>query len=169
MNQQNTNAPFVGHPSDGLAARALLEGLERVRQQIHEQLSAIDQEVRSRANWHQTETEPALKRRIGELERLVGKLQTEDAGQERERGTMLEQLEHDRDLLAEAWQRVEREQIKLEAASRAATRKSSSRLPAHQTEPSAFSADLEDLVSTNVLRQFESLQRDVRRNAKSRK
>jgi hypothetical protein len=76
-----------------------------------------------------------------------------------EHQTSLEQLEHDRALLAEAWDRVEQERIKCAQAPRkVVVNPFAPQVPVSSVTPSS-----EDPVIQAVLSQFQTLRRDVRK------
>jgi hypothetical protein len=78
---------------------------------------------------------------------------------------MIEELDADRRLLAEAWERLEREQVDGRIAVAADPRPA--RLPTQVPAPKpvivSLSSEGPSPISQAVLRQFEALRRDVRR------
>ncbi len=174
-------------PSDApIDPNLILARLEQIRQGFHRGLDRIESLARERLSASNGESEglgsfghSAAWRQ--ELEEVRAQLQAEADRWEQERDAQVEAIEHDRQLLAEAWERLEREQIEAAAsASRAPPRgttqnsqATTSRLspptpPTATTTPTprtTSNPNSEDsAVSQAILRQFEMLRRDVRRN-----
>jgi hypothetical protein len=132
--------------------------------------------------------EPALQQRLAELEEARRQLCAEAQRQEKEWSAALAQLEADRRLLAEAWERLERHRIEGLG--------SSERHPHHPHAPGPGSPrgalaarphpaapalapapvrsvrsdpDPNNPVAEAILRQFQTLCRDVRCNAETRR
>lgn len=91
---------------------------------------------------------------------------------EAERDEAFERLEHDRRQLAEAWERLERERVAALAAGRGAAAPAPAvgpPTPAAEPRPAPRpAADGPDPVEQAILRQFQALRHDVRRNAVGR-
>lgn len=185
------------------AIRMMLRNLEQLREYLHlkiDQVEALAQAQTRAADLATgsvgpSERERMLERRVAELEQVQTRIRDEVSRWEQERSSMLQQIEHDRKLLAEAWERLEYEQTHTTAMpggqhsdSRrvgviingtgsssvvSAGAGSSMPRPIHQ-QPAASAgsgppqpqqpAAQDDSVAQAILRQFQSLQRDVRRN-----
>ncbi|MDR3632953.1 MAG: hypothetical protein P4L84_03900 [Isosphaeraceae bacterium] len=164
---------------------ALAGGLERIRATVLERLDKVETALRERASrapveesqlserdselrrraaeLQQRQTE--LQQRTAELEEAQRRLRAERDRWENERATLLEQLEHDRILLAEAWERLEREKLEHPDGPSAPSRNANTeRVPARVARPVVASDD-ENPVAQAILRQFQAVRRDVRRNA----
>jgi hypothetical protein len=146
----------------------LVRDLDQIRETLHGRLDELETRVRQRLS-EPDRAERRLSARIAELEASEGRLLEELELLKRERLAMTERLEHDRRLLAEAWERLEREQA---AAQRPALDRISS--PGRPAEPAALRpanaavaavATREDPVAQEILRQFQTLRHDVRKNA----
>jgi DNA repair exonuclease SbcCD ATPase subunit len=140
-------------PADPSAVSA---SLDRIRTSVHRWLDRID-ELAAAA------VEAA---RSAETKRAA--LQAELERREREWAAQVESLEHDRRQLAEAWERLEREQIAAMAMGRPADEPYRAPRPAPPPEYDRRSAELDDSVDRAIIRQFEALRKDVRRAAESR-
>jgi hypothetical protein len=84
---------------------------------------------------------------------------------EAERDEALERLEHDRRQLAEAWERLERERVAAIAGGHAVAPVAPVAGPPAAPRPEAAGPDP---VERAILRQFQALRHDVRRNAVGR-
>jgi hypothetical protein len=176
------SATVTGEPRDATprpaSARpdtaALIEGLDRLRDILFHHLDQI--EVRAREQAEQLEMSPPereqeLRERVAFLEAAQARLHAESKRREQEWSVLLEQLENDRRMIAEAWEKLEQERIGQPAGppathpasepDRAPNAATAALLP--QSDPAG------DAVAKAVLRQFQSLQSDVRRSAKERK
>lgn len=163
--------PFSEGPAGPPASRASIQrSLEQLRQHFHRHLDVIEAMARERALRGPGELrarEEQLQRRADELEQAELRMQAEAAQWEQERQAAIAQIDHDRRLLAEAWERVEREQVN--AAVVPATERtrpaSIARQPAAWPVPLAGETGRDQPVAEEILRQFQSLRRDVRRAA----
>lgn len=165
---------------------ALAGGLERIRTTVMERLDRVeaalrervgrvpadeselaerDQELRRRAAEIQ-QRQAELQQRTAELEENQRRLRTERDRWENERASILEQLEHDRALLAEAWERLEREKLEHPESTAAVAHHNGTtdRTVVKVVRPVVASDD-ENPVAQAILRQFQAVRRDVRRNA----
>ena len=162
---------------------ALAGGLERIRTTVLERLDRVETTVKERASRAPLQ-EPELvardsdlKRRAAEIQQRQTELQqrtaemdeaqrrtrTERDRWENERTTMLEQLEHDRRLIAEAWERLEREKLENPEPARAATalRNGTSDRQAVKVSRLVVASNEENPVAQAILRQFQAVRRDV--------
>ena len=172
------SARFMPRPSRSAAEPIPLQTLEQLRERVHRRLDQIQDLLRERlAGTVADESEVNSCRRIAELEEAVETAKSETRRAERERVDTLVKLEQDRCLLAEAWERLERERIDFEAgraqvASAAnpspRTLSSAANFPPRAPVRSASSAPGDDSVERAVFQQFQALKRDVRRKADSR-
>ncbi|AGA27687.1 hypothetical protein [Singulisphaera acidiphila] len=153
--------------------RPLHQGLERFRAFVHQQLDRIEAMVLERDDAPPPDSsrrELELRKTIAELEERQARLVTEATRMEQEWQAGMEKIENDRRLLADAWDRLERERIDGGSSSTEAMRPS----PAALAPPSAgfrpaVASSSNDGVTHTVLSQFQTLRSDVRRNAKERR
>ena len=149
----------------------LIQGLERFRERAQRRLDQIEALARERAGTLPSEPsdrERELQRRVAELEEAQRRLQVETDRREQERREVVEQLEHDRRLLTEAWERLEREQVEGLSTAHAPARPAPIDRPPPPVVRSAVPSDQNDPVAQAILRQFQALRRDVRRNTNGR-
>lgn len=148
---------------------AAIRQLDWFGKRIHEQLDALEAQIRQRpaAASRTGGLTNSLQRRIAELEDIRAGLQAEVDRLRRERDESIELIEHDRLLLAEAWETLEREQLTGTAASNNGRAAQAVEPPGGYSVPSNIANGRDDLVSREILRQFQSLHRDVRRNAQN--
>jgi hypothetical protein len=175
-----------GHRHPGLDARrgtmrldpnALIQGLERLRECVGRRLEDLETLARERVSASPTAADPPepqglLQRRIAEFEEAQRSLREQADRREREWREALEQLEADRQLLAEAWDRLERERIESPAAAQVqapaggrAAAVDRVAIPTALPEPHDPDGDH---VAHAILKQFQALRNDVRRNAGQR-
>lgn len=160
---------------------ATLRELEQFRGSVHLQLDALEQMARQRAVGDGADPASAeelmgLRRRVGELESANERLEAEAGEWRVERQALLDRLEHDRRQISEAWEVLERERIANppQPTPRAPERPA----PAHEPVPAYAaiaaipapapkkpSGSDDDVVAQEILRQFQTLRRDVRRTA----
>ena len=96
-------------------------------------------------------------------------LQEERDRREREWIEQIQSLEHDRQRLAEAWEKLEREQISALSTSRSTIEAPRPASPASSPSPAARQATgADDSLDRMIMRQFEELRKDVRRTAETR-
>ena len=149
---------------------ALLRDLERVREGIQQRLDQIEDLARRRAedpSRASSDRERELEGRIAGLEEAQAQLRDEARRREEQGREAIERLEEDRRQLAQAWELLEQEQIALARS-------------AHDTHPPAaahpvaapatphrpdVTSEGENPLAREILKQFQSLRRDVRRNA----
>jgi hypothetical protein len=169
---------------------ALASGLERIRAAVLERLELVeaavreraarapagepelaerDQEIRRRAAELQ-QRQAEVQQRATEVEELQRRLRSDRDRWENERATLLEQLEHDRRLLAEAWERLERQRLEHpEPQSGPAPRTAAAERAGDRAQPRVIRAvvasDDANPVEQAILRQFQAVRRDVRRNS----
>ena len=176
----STNRPQVSDPKRkaGRSGPApLVDTLERLREHVRRQLDRLESVALDRAAALDAALQRvrALSDRIAELESSTPR--GHDEQREREWQEALEKLESDRRLLSEAWERLEREQVATAGFvnhNHAHTPRPSS--AERQVERPSHSAaarpnpvfDTNDPVTQAVLRQFQALRSDVRRNAQER-
>jgi hypothetical protein len=157
----------------------LIQGLDRLREVLHQRLDRIETMALERGDApaaDPTAREQELCRRIAELEERHTRLVAEAKRREQEWQNNLEQLENDRQLLAEAWARIERERIEHAGTGSGTGTGSGSghaaSTPAAAPTPvfrPAVTGDPDDVISHAILRQFQALRSDVRRNATGRR
>ena len=152
----------------------LVDSLERLRSALLKRLDAIETLAAQEAEFFSrdsTEREQALRERVSVLEAAHARLLAESRRREQEWQEALRQLEIDRELLAEAWDRLEQLQMQFEPravnhAPAVPPMQPSNVLPPAVSRPPVDDPD--DPVTRAVLRQFQALSNDVRRNAKGR-
>ncbi len=166
----------------------MIEDLRWLRQRVLERLDGLEALVRERAASSVEDggiaaRERVLKQREAELEEVRLQLQAEAERQANEWSEALAQLDADRHLLAEAWERVERERIEGPGASEGHLASQAyghgppRGTPAAPVHPAAVAptasartdAESDNPVARAILRQFETLCRDVRSNAEARR
>ncbi|MEW4569354.1 hypothetical protein AB1L88_15930 [Tautonia sp. JC769] len=135
---------------------SLAAAMDRIRKHVHHWLDRLEELADATPDVdHATEQGRAA-------------LQAEVERHQREWEAQVEALDHDRRLLAEAWERLEHEQVAALSGTRSpADSPRPSRAPA---PPPVASPPVErdDMLDQAILRQFEALRRDVRRTAESR-
>jgi hypothetical protein len=169
---------------------ALIQDLQLLRKRLLERLEAIESMVRHRPVSSAVPREiagleRALQAKQAELEETQSRLRAQSDRQETEWQAVLAQLEEDRRMLAEAWERVERQRIEILSTPQAhpptqpqgtgARMTAASQRP-HQTTsiPMPIRSPATDgnaitPVAQTLLRQFQTLCSDVRRNAEGRR
>jgi hypothetical protein len=170
--------PASAHP----APSALIQRLQWLRERVLERLDSLESLARARSAstpsaGESSELEQALERKRADLEETERRLRAQAERQEQEWSASLTQLEADRRLLAEAWERVERERVACFSASephhhnhpqgQGPLRGAPTARPHTGTLVTARSADPDPNhpVAQEILRQFQTLCSDVRRNA----
>jgi hypothetical protein len=162
-----------------LDSNALIQGLERLRDCVEQRLNRLEAAARERAAQPApvlgaSELEQKLQRRIAEYDEAQLRLRAQAERHEQEWRTALEQIEGDRKLLADAWERLEREQIETTgaaAANGAGRPHTDERIPAataRTRQRQAVDDAPSDSVTEDILKQFHALRNDVRRNARQR-
>lgn len=153
-------------------------GLEQLRATLRERLNTIEALAVERAEVQSpdpSEREKALRKRIAELEQRQTLLVSEAKRKEQECQAAMEKIESDRKLLAEAWERLERERIEGAGAS---AQHPAPHHPAPRPAPVLHAVDTpsfhppgssDDVVAQAILKQFHALKSDVRRNAGARR
>ena len=161
--------------ADGMSAK-----LERLRDGLLKRLEGIEALAAEQAELlaqDSSERELVLRDRVAVLEAAHSRLLAESRRREQEWQEVLRQLETDRRLLAEAWERLEQVQIQYEpraanqpdaADARPASASTGPPIVAQSASPRPPADDPDDPVTRAILRQFQALSHDVRRNAKGR-
>jgi hypothetical protein len=142
--------------------------LERIRASVHRWIGYIEQHLPETSGDVISKREQQLALATEKLERDRRALQADIDRREEEWDTRLEAIERDRLLLAEAWERLESDQLALAGSSRAASHAA----PPAPVAPSRIEtsrSDSETAVSRAILRQFETLRQDVRTQAGARR
>jgi hypothetical protein len=170
------------------AHSALIQSLQSLRKRVLERLDSLETLARQQsASAPEAGACAGVKRnlelKLAELEETQRRLDAEAERQEKEWSASLSQLEADRRLLAEAWERVERERIADSGASEPhhhsqaqdqGTQKGASATFPHAgalvtTRSAAADSDPNQPVAQAIRRQFQTLWSDVRRNAEERR
>lgn len=156
---------------------SIMRDLEELRDCVLQRLSSLEALARRHSGPTSGEIsrlELTLKQKISELEEARRHLRTEIEMEDSKWKQSLAQLEDDRRLLAEAWERLERERIDLLAVNHGSPRSGSARVRPGDTAGiaspprSTTHHESNNPVAETILRQFQSLCNDVRRNADGR-
>jgi hypothetical protein len=158
----------------------LVHNLEELRSCVLRRLESIEALARRCSGVPSVEiarTEQMLRQRIDELELERNRALSEPVSEEQSGNQLLTQLENDRQLLAEAWERLERERIDAVMAGSVARHAPAAHHP-HPAEGHAthslptprptVAVDTANPVAESILRQFQSLCSDVRRTTNAR-
>jgi hypothetical protein len=169
---QARSNPEVNRVKRGTArsdSASLSQGLDRLRDALLKRLGEIEAmalEQASSLDQDSTEREQTLRERVATLEASLARTQAESKRKEQEWQVVLQQLEQDRALLAEAWDRLERERVEV-TSQPVARGPSPSPAPSTATRQAIVGTG-DDPVTRAILWQFQALKSDVRRNAKGR-
>jgi hypothetical protein len=152
--------------------QGLLLGLEQLRSSLRQRLDSIEALALERPEFapaDPTEREQVLRRRVAELEERLARLSVEAKRREQEHQAAMEQLEADRRLIAEAWERLELERTGFLAPAAPAARQAAPAAapPAPVLRPTVDAAG-NDAVANSILKQFQALRSDVRKNGSGR-
>lgn len=168
---QGNSRPKLGQGRSDPAA--LAQGLERLREELLQRLEIVESVAAEQAalgGYSPTDRELILKERASTLEASLARLQAELKRREHEWEEKIQSLEHDRRLIAEAWKRLEAEQIEGGGGPPDSARESPA--AGHAPNGPAYHApapdESNDVVTKAILKQFQAMQGDVRRNAKGR-
>jgi hypothetical protein len=157
------------------APAAPIRDLRWLRQRVLERMDALEAlarriEASSGAAAETAALERTLQQKLAEVDEARRQLRAEAERQAQEWSASLAQLEADRRLLAEAWERVERQRIEgfnpYEGRPHAQWRGSPQGAPARSA---AADPDPNNPVARAILREFQTLSRDVRSNAEARR
>jgi hypothetical protein len=170
------------------AHSALIQSLQSLRERVLERLLSLETLAQSQSASAQgaaasADLERTLELKLAELAETERRLDDQAARQEKEWSASLIKLESDRRLLAEAWERIERERIACSSPSethhhgraqgQGSQKGALTDLPHAGALVTARSAaadsDTNHPVTQAILRQFQTLSSDVRRNAASRR
>jgi hypothetical protein len=143
---------------------SLLDSVESIRAELHQRLDVLAKlaDSKTQAGPSQAASDGVLSAKVRQLEKEKAQLVAELERLKESHRTALEPLEHDRQLLADAWARLEREQIRASRPATATPKTAS--VPLASTEPQSMPPE-QDKFAMDVLRQFQALRRDVRGNA----
>jgi hypothetical protein len=166
----------------------LIQSLQRLRERVLERLDAIESLAREqlscgRAAGDSTGVSRTLEMKRTELEEAERRICDRAERQEKDWSASLTQLEADRRLLADAWERVEQERIAhsgaLETHDRSHYQGPGRQKRASVGRPNADAraearsgtadSDSGDPITPPILRQYQTLCSDVRRNAVERR
>jgi hypothetical protein len=146
---------------------SVVQAFEQLRERLHVQMAILEALARQRGSSQSSDLDRELCDQRAQLQRERAALKAERDRIERERHVMLEKLEHDRQLLAEAWNNLEREQMRMAAPVADDRRAMHSAQRAPVPIPASASAQSET-VTQAVLEHFHTLRRDVRKNTRSK-
>jgi hypothetical protein len=163
-NLESERCPPPGRPA-APARPALPRVLERIRGRLHEHIDAIEALARAHGDAHRPDLERSLQQNLSELEQERVRFRAEAARWDQERRSATEALEHDRQLLAEAWERLEIEQVKVVGSTQNTARPNFVAPPVDRGQLAPVLAERDDPIARAILHQFQTLRRDVRRNA----
>jgi TolA-binding protein len=153
-------------------AASLVQGLEALRGRVDLVEALAIERAASASTGETPERERALQQKVAELEETLGRAQAEARRRDQEWKAAIEQLEGDRKLLAEAWERLERERVDAAGAPAAAPRPYAPR-PAPTPAPAAARAtvttEADEAVAHAILQQFQALRGDVRSHGGGRR
>ena len=154
-------------------SEVIARGLERLRDTLLQRLEQLDELAAEQADMldrDSSQRESELRDRLSALEAAHARVLAETRRREQEWQEVLRQLETDRRLLAEAWDRLEQTQAQYEPRADPPERPAVASPPGGTLGPSVRSAEDEpdDIVTRAILRQFQALSNDVRRNAGGR-
>lgn len=147
----------------------VIQAFELLRDRLHAQLAILETLARERAAPQSTAMARDLCQRERDLTQARAAFQEEADRIERERAMDLEKLEEDRQLLAQAWEKLEREQLTTVLP---ATKDRRFALPTRQSpasDPPSSAFEQSEIITRAVLEQFQSLRRDVRSNSQCKK
>jgi hypothetical protein len=181
---ESRSSPALAHS----AHSALIQSLQSLRERVLERLDSLETLARGRSACTPAEgasagLERTLELKLAEVAETERRLHDQAERHEKEWNASLIQLESDRRLLAEAWERVERERIACSSPSeqnhhsRAQGQGPQKGAPATlphadalvTARSAAADSDSSQVVTQAILRQFQTLCSDVRRNAKERR
>jgi hypothetical protein len=162
--------------------------LQSLRKRVLERLDSLETLARGRSTPAPEAEECAgvkrnLELKLAELEETKRRLDAQAERQEKEWSASLSQLEADRRLLAEAWERIEQERIAYSSASETHHDSHAQGQGAQKGAPAtlphagalvmvrsvAADSDPNHPVAQAIRRQFQTLWSDVRRNAQERR
>jgi hypothetical protein len=172
------SSPADSRPADLFArvdktcADLTAQALERIREFVRQRLDRIEALARERLERTPAADagrESEYRKRIAELEAERARMGRELERFEDEHRVSVHELDHDRKLLAEAWERLEREQVELTASAHTQAKAGGAdRLnPSNQRAPTVLNND--SAIEEAILKQFQALRRDVRQNAYTRR
>ena len=173
---------------DLLGSLRAIQSLQSLRERVLERLLSLETLAQSQSASAQgaaasADRERTLELKLAELADTERRLDDQAARQEKEWSASLIKLESDRRLLAEAWERIERERIACSnqsethhhgrAQGQGSQKGGLTDLPHAGALVTARSAaadsDMNHPVTQAILRQFQTLSSDVRRNAAERR
>ena len=151
----------------------LAQCFDRLRETLLQRLDVLESIAAEQAVLNgnsPSEREQILRERSAVLEASLARIQAELKRKEQEWEEKIQLLEQDRRLISEAWERLEEEQIHGGGASNEPSRDTSD--DRHNANGPAYRPpaqdEANDQVAKAILRQFQTLQGDVRRNANGR-
>jgi hypothetical protein len=148
---------------------SVIQAFELLRERLHAQMAILETLARERAAPQSAASARDLSQRERDLQQARTALKEEADRIECERALDLEKLDQDRELLAHAWENLEREQLTTPVP---ATEDRRLVLLTRQAPPAnALSSAVEqsEIITRAVLEQFQSLRRDVRKNSQCKK
>jgi TolA-binding protein len=173
---RDPKTPALDTPDSGAKRRtarpdptSLVLALEAIRDGVRERIDRIEALALERVSAGEaarTDESPepnrALQQKVADLEEKLGRAQAEVRRRETEWRTAMEQLEDDRKLLAEAWERLERERIDVVAAPTSGTRHYTPQPSPPVAARPSVNSEVDNAVAHAVLQQFQALRGDVR-------
>jgi hypothetical protein len=181
---ESRNGPALAYS----AHSALIQSLQSLRERVVERLDSLEtlalaQSASAQAAGASADLDRTLELKLAELAESERRLDDQAARQEKEWSASLIKLESDRRLLAEAWERIERERIAGSSPSEThhhgRAQGQGPQKGAHTNLPhagalvtarsAAADSEANSPVTQAILRQFQTLCSDVRRNAAERR
>jgi hypothetical protein len=166
----------------------LIQDLQGLRQLVIERLDSLETLAQKRRASTEAVGEVAVlertfKQKLAELEETQHRLRSQAEREEQDWRAALAQLDSDRRLLAEAWERVERQRIEFVSAAQVRPQlPPPAQIPQMVVQPqlphipspiptrsTTADSDPSNPVAQAILRQFQTLCSDVRRNADGRR
>jgi hypothetical protein len=143
--------------------------IEQIRASVHYWIDEIERQLPEAVSHAFLEREQKLSQELAWLQQEREELKVELERKAHEWESRLEALEGDRRKLADAWERLEVEQIAVVGSSRAAATVSvADSAPAPRAPNSRPQTETDAAVTRAILRQFEALRQDVRAEARAR-
>ena len=154
-------------PPPATADADVVAFLEEIRAAVHRWIDTIEERLDDEARLPKADRD--LEQAFRELEQQRDALRAEAERRDRELAERLDALEHDRRLLAEAWERLEQERVSAVPPTRAAQDPASKNPPVVTSRAAIPGMESDNPVDQTILRQFEALRRDVRRKTETQR
>ncbi len=146
-----------------------IHAFELLRERLHAQMAILETLARERADHQPTGLARDLSQRERDIQEARAELQAEADRIKRERALDLEELEHARQLLAQAWENLERAQLNTAIPVVDDRRLTVPTRQIPSASPPPTDVIQSETITRAVLEQFQSLRRDVRKNSQCKK